>query len=93
MSSECEVRDSETHISINVALGSYILNLTDDTMNFYYALDNGGSFKIGTFTIQSISNDINDSKKRLRIFDDKEREVGYIAISQSSDMNFDRRKP
>lgn len=83
MRSECEVCDSETRISIDVAFGSYILNLTDDTMNFYYTHDNGGSFKIGTFTIQSISGDINDSKKRFRIFDDKEREVGYIAINQS----------
>ena len=81
MNSECEVRDPG-NISINVALGSYILNLTDDTMNFYYALDNGGGFKIGTFTIKSISGDINDSKKRFRIFDDKEREVGYIMFNQ-----------
>ena len=81
MNSECEVRNSG-NTSINVALGSYILNLTDDTMNFYYALDNGGSFKIGTFTIQNISGDINDSKKRFRIFDDKEREVGYIMFNQ-----------
>ena len=82
MRNECEVRDSETRISINVVLGSYILNLTDDTMNFYYALDNGGSSKVGTFTIKSISDDCSDHKKRFRIFDDKEREVGYIMFNQ-----------